>query len=147
MNQLKICLFCKQHKPHSEFNKHKSKKDGLQTECRVCISNYHKEDRIKHKEKRLNRDKTWRRNNRSYFNNYAKEKRVSDLNFKLSANLRNATWRLFKGAGKKPPCENGFTCEFLGSDKKCSYYHTNLIEDIKMKKQLDNLMQVMRGLN
>jgi hypothetical protein len=53
----------------------------------------------------------------------------------------------FKGAGKKPPCENGFTCEFLGSDKKCSYYHTNLIEDIKMKKQLDNLMQVMRGLN
>ena len=101
MNQLKLCLFCKQHKPHSEFNKHNSKKDGLQTECRVCISNYHKEDRIKHREKRLNRDRTWRRNNKSYFNNYVKERRVNDLNFKLSANLRNATWRLFKGAGKK----------------------------------------------
>jgi len=33
---MKTCTFCKQQKPLSEFNKNRSRKDGLQTKCRPC---------------------------------------------------------------------------------------------------------------
>jgi len=33
---MKKCVICKVEKPTSEFNKNKSKKDGLQAHCRIC---------------------------------------------------------------------------------------------------------------
>jgi len=33
---MKQCTFCKQHKPLTEFNRNKSKSDGLQNKCRDC---------------------------------------------------------------------------------------------------------------
>jgi hypothetical protein len=40
---MKICCRCKIEKLKTEFNKCKNRKDGLQTICRVCNSDYHKE--------------------------------------------------------------------------------------------------------
>lgn len=39
---MKRCYRCKEVKPVSEFNKNRSKKDGLQGECRVCKKVYKK---------------------------------------------------------------------------------------------------------
>ena len=40
---MKYCSSCKEHKPLSEFNKNKKKKDGLQTTCRSCNATRSKE--------------------------------------------------------------------------------------------------------
>ena len=37
---LKTCSKCKERKPHSEFGKHKSMKDGLQNYCKKCQRQY-----------------------------------------------------------------------------------------------------------
>ena len=52
---MKICVKCKKEKSLDEFNKNKARKDGRQTNCRVCQHSYHKEwysDPEKHKEQR-----------------------------------------------------------------------------------------------
>ena len=57
---MKVCVKCKQEKTLSEFNKHKSSKDGLQPWCKQCvkkgsINHYHKEkETIKQKNKHIN---------------------------------------------------------------------------------------------
>lgn len=96
MEQTKTCLVCKIDKPLSEFNKHKSKLHGVQSECRLCISNYHKMDRLNHRQKRLDRDKNWRKNNLQYFRDYNKHKNHTDPDFKMIKSLRYETWRIFK---------------------------------------------------
>jgi hypothetical protein len=40
---LKLCFTCDTLKPIDQFNKDKSKKDGLQSKCKLCKANYHKE--------------------------------------------------------------------------------------------------------
>lgn len=42
MNGLKRCSECGRDLPLTEFNKHKSRKDGLQDRCRDCFSRYNK---------------------------------------------------------------------------------------------------------
>ena len=39
----KKCYKCKKFKPLSEFHKSSREKDGCQTQCKVCISQYHKQ--------------------------------------------------------------------------------------------------------
>ena len=36
----KVCTKCKEHKPLSEFNKHKTMKDGLNYQCKSCNKEY-----------------------------------------------------------------------------------------------------------
>lgn len=57
MNQLKLCSKCKESKAHSEFDKRKSSKDGLQPKCKVCKKEC---------------DKIWRRANREHVREYNK---------------------------------------------------------------------------
>lgn len=49
---MKTCTICKEDLPRSQFNKNKSKKDGLQNFCRECgckrSRRYYKENRQKH---------------------------------------------------------------------------------------------------
>jgi hypothetical protein len=47
---LRICNYCKIHKEFSEFHKDKSKKNGVITICKVCISIKSKEYRLKNKD-------------------------------------------------------------------------------------------------
>lgn len=48
---MKICCICKENKNSQEFNRHKNRKDGLQTICRDCRTKYHKDYSIKNKNK------------------------------------------------------------------------------------------------
>lgn len=51
--QRKICTICKKMKNKSEYNKNKTRKDGLQNLCRACSNNqskfYYKENKEIHK--------------------------------------------------------------------------------------------------
>lgn len=49
----KLCGKCKTEKSLSDFNKNKSREDGLNFWCRICFNNYRKQDRIKNN-KRIN---------------------------------------------------------------------------------------------
>jgi len=40
---MKTCSKCKQSKPVSEFNKNAKRRDGLQTQCRICTKEYYSE--------------------------------------------------------------------------------------------------------
>jgi hypothetical protein len=60
---MKTCCKCKKSKKEKEFNKNISKKDGLSTECRLCVKNYKKEYYIKNKDNLLKKMKQWTKDN------------------------------------------------------------------------------------
>ena len=99
--QTKHCLKCGKHKSFLEFNKDKTKKDGLQTHCKLCRAQtncdkareYAKQYRQTHREKlreyaqqyrQTNRDKTleycrqWRKANRDKTRKSAQEYRQTN---------------------------------------------------------------------
>lgn len=51
METTKICTCCNTTKETNQFNKNKTKKDGLSSECKECIKIYKKEYRLKNVEK------------------------------------------------------------------------------------------------
>jgi hypothetical protein len=100
MDKVRVCYVCKESKPLVEYHRCSKSKEGHKYSCKVCVSNYHKMDRLNHRQKRLDRDRNWRLNNKEYFCKYDHDKRKTDPTYRATTNLRNATWRLFKEAGK-----------------------------------------------
>ena len=60
---LKTCLKCKERKPHSEFSKDKSNKDGLQRWCKKCRNQQHKQYYKENTEKERQRKKQYYKEN------------------------------------------------------------------------------------
>jgi 5-methylcytosine-specific restriction endonuclease McrA len=74
---MKNCTKCKEVKSKSEFSKHKSTKDSLQTQCKSCAKRYRQENKEKtavrskvwrevNKEKTAVRSKVWRESNKEH---------------------------------------------------------------------------------
>jgi len=126
----KICPTCKVEKTTDQYNKNKTRKDGLQRECRECNHNHHNKHYHTKKSIRLtenlqpdhkicssckqelsfehfnklklgrfglrstckecdgNRDKNYRNNNKEKLNQYRKDKKATDPQFKLKHTLR-----------------------------------------------------------
>ena len=136
---MKTCSKCKIEKELSEFNKDKSKKDGLHTQCISCKKEYVKnnKDKIKeyyqnNKDKRKKYDKNYYQNNKNILNKkkymreygklyrennkhkkskYIREKRKNDSLFRLRSVMGSMISKSLK--------RNGFTKkmkshEFLG---------------------------------
>ena len=76
---LKTCYECKEQKPHSEFYKNKSKKDGLQGRCKEChrqaSAQYGKQYRKENAEKRAQYDKQYYKENAEKINHQQKQYR------------------------------------------------------------------------
>lgn len=74
---LKACSICKQEKLVSEFNKNKTKADGLQTHCKVCnkekSKSYYKANQKKHRKVILKRKKKVVAETAQYVWNYLKQ--------------------------------------------------------------------------
>lgn len=68
---MKRCTDCKEYKFLNEFNKNKSKDDGLGTECRSCTKKYNKFWRTNNSEKVKKDKRKWQINNREKFKKYA----------------------------------------------------------------------------
>ena len=92
---MKKCSRCKTEKNFSEFNKHKSIKDGFQNFCKVCFKQYVSENKERvHKLRKLwvenNRERSrqhktkWRLNNKDYWPTW----KNSNINNKIAHNLR-----------------------------------------------------------
>ena len=77
MNNIKKCCRCKNILLKSNFHKDNKRKDGVQKICRICIKQYHD-------------------NNKERRNALEKHRRKTDFNFKLICNLRIRTNKAFK---------------------------------------------------
>ena len=79
----KICRECKNEKPFSFFNKAKANKDNLSGVCKPCASALNKIYTQENKAWLYAKNKKYRQKNRSKINQRARERRVTDVNFKL----------------------------------------------------------------
>jgi len=84
--EFKTCFKCKLNLPVEKFNRSSRDRSGLQPKCKICDVGYYRDNRVKIIEQH---------------NEYAKNKRKVDPNFKSKINLRRATLRLFKMARKR----------------------------------------------
>ena len=105
---VKKCCRCGIVSLKSNFHKNKNKKDGLQPQCKLCTKKYYidNHNRIINKQKfydKQNRDrkKEYFQQNKNKRYQYEKNRRESDLNFKIACNLRSRTSKAFKSQNIK----------------------------------------------
>lgn len=83
---LKVCSICKQEKLLSEFNKNKTRSDGLQTFCRDCnkekSKDYYKLNKEYHKEQILKNKERYILTAKEFIFEYLKEHPCVDCNEK-----------------------------------------------------------------
>lgn len=75
---MKTCYKCKTEKPRAEFSKNKSRKDGLQTQCKECERENGREYRQQNRERRLGKQREWREQNREHIHEYGREWRQNN---------------------------------------------------------------------
>jgi hypothetical protein len=77
METTKICSKCGRELPLSEFNKDRTRKDGLQTYCKDCrkqyMKQYNKEYYVEHRDERIEYIKQWKVDNLEYDKQYKKQ--------------------------------------------------------------------------
>ena len=108
LNMVKTCRKCKQDKPAEDFNK-------TRTECKECQKEYQKGwyqqnaekkkeyDKAyyeQNREERKEQQKAYRKQNRDKRRIYKRNKHKTDLNFKLSQNLRTRVRAALNGKSK-----------------------------------------------
>jgi hypothetical protein len=86
----KKCSKCGEVKEVGEYNKNKSKKDGLGSECRYCAKCNDKNYRENNKDKISKKHSNWRKNNYQHYNKYNKEYRKNN---KYKIAKKNYDWR------------------------------------------------------
>jgi len=74
---MKKCSKCKELKPFEDFNKNKSKKDGLNTYCKDCNKSYNKKHYIDNKESYFKSSKVTKKRNREFINEYKNDLKCS----------------------------------------------------------------------
>ena len=79
LNNLKYCTYCKGYLPLDKFSKNSKSKDGLQTRCKSCQSEYHTKWRTEINKEGYN----------EYMRKYFKERREEDPGFRTISALRS----------------------------------------------------------
>ena len=97
MDDMKRCSKCKTISLKCNFNKDVSTRYGLNPICKVCRLRYYNEKR----EQKLQYQKLYAKQNRMRINNYEKNKRKKDFNYKIAHNIRVKTNRAFKTLNNK----------------------------------------------
>ncbi len=97
---MKRCYKCEKTKPKAEFHKNKSKKNGLQRECKACVKQYKQENFEKTAEYDKQYKKQYRQENAKeiaeYNKQYERERKKSDPLFKFAGNVRALILGSFK---------------------------------------------------
>ena len=106
---VKKCSKCKIVKLKSNFYKDRTKNDGYRPSCRICTNQYYYDNR----NRILNDNKIYRKNNRYKINAYERDKRKSDTNFKLNCSIRQKTNYAFKSPNNKMNLLIGCTSDHL----------------------------------
>ena len=115
---VKKCYRCKNILLKSNFHKNKNRKDGLQSQCKLCAQKYYIDNRDWLIDRQNFYDKQNRDRKKEYFQQnknkryqYEKNRRQSDLNFKIACNLRSRTSNAFKAQNIR---KTNKTIELLG---------------------------------
>ena len=93
---VKKCTKCGIFSLKSNFHKNKNMKDGLQPYCKSCKKEYRKKYYIEHRDLELECHKKYRSDNKNKIDEYFKNRKKSDSNYKLTCNLRSRTSTAFK---------------------------------------------------
>ena len=114
IEKVKNCSKCKEEKELKYFPKNKNNKDGLARQCKECYKKYDKANQENQREYRKHYRSTelskqqekgyakkpkailkkkafikkWNENNPNYYNDYVRERRKTDVEFRLTRNLR-----------------------------------------------------------
>ena len=97
MDELKRCSKCNMVYLKSNFYKDRTKNDGYRPSCIQCTNQYYYDNR----NRILDYQKIYSKNNRSKINAYERQKRKNDCNFKLHCSIREKTNRAFKSLNNK----------------------------------------------
>ena len=112
---VKKCRVCKNISLKSYFNKKTKSKDGLQSQCQFCVNDYDKNYFVDNKDRLLNKQKLYNKENRNQINTRMNEcfkNRIkTDVNFRLIRNTRRRIHQALKGKSK-----SSSTGEILGID-------------------------------
>ena len=92
MDDMKICSKCKAISSKSNLYKDRTKNDGYRPYCKSCTNQYYYDNR----NRLLNNQKIYIKNNRSKINAYEREKRKNDCKFYLFCKIRQKTNYTFK---------------------------------------------------
>ena len=76
----------------SNFHRNNTRNDGLYNQCKVCKKDYYNKNR----DRLLNKQKFHTKENREKIRFYEKNRKKTDLNFKIACNLRSRTSSAFK---------------------------------------------------
>lgn len=129
---MKTCYLCLKNKEYENFHKDKSRSDNYSNKCKLCWKEY----RDNNKEKASNYQRiNWYKykgiykKDKEYHRKYVKERRKSDLMFKLQGTLRNRIYIMFKFKDWK---KNKHTEEILGASYKDTKKHIESTFEEKM---------------
>ena len=89
----KSCSKCEIVQVIDNFNKDKTRKDGLNSICRLCRKKYYNENLVKIKK--------YNEQNKERRNIYLKNKRATDVNFRIISNTRSRIYKSLKGMLKQ----------------------------------------------
>ena len=128
---IKVCTICKIEKELTEFNKHKTTKDGLSNKCKSCCKEYYQANKEYFKE--LNKEhyqankeykKEYRQTNKERIKEnkkeYQRNRRKTDPLYKMCGNLRSRTSTAFKNKGYS---KNTKTQKMLGVEWEIAKQH------------------------
>ena len=90
---LKKCYRCEIIQVIESFDKDKNKKDGLNSICKLCRKKYYYENLVKIKK--------YNEQNKERRNRYLKNKRETDVNFRLISNIRSRIYKSLRGLTKQ----------------------------------------------
>ena len=121
----KICTKCKIEKELSEFSRDNSRKSGLYPRCKACCQEYctkyrsthklrvaarHEKYRNEHREEVRKRNREYRRTHKAQRNEFRKQKRITDIEYKIKCNLRTRIWSAVKNNIKCESTEKLIGC-------------------------------------
>lgn len=106
-------------KPENKVKKAKYHKEhNSKPGNKIKKAKYDKEWHLKNREERLKQQKEYREENKQYQKEYARNRRKTDIDFKIRGYLRSRLWHALKGRNKSRP-----TMFLIGCDIDYLMYH------------------------
>ena len=133
MDDVKKCSKCENILLKSNFHKNKNMSDGLQPHCISCKKQYRKKYYIENRDLELECNKKYRSDNKDKINKYFKNRKKSDLNYKITCNLRSRTSTAFKSQNVRKPNK---TFDLLGCSH--SFFKRWIIHQLYGNMTLEN---------
>lgn len=143
---MKVCSICGVSKNLEDFNNQKLGKFGKRSYCRLCQSEKKKLYSSKNREKLSEYQRKYRELNPQYNKSYQKNRRLSDLNFRIMGNMRARICNILNEKTK-----NTFDCIGLSIEEFKSYIQTKFVNGMTWDNygewQIDHITPISVGKN